>query len=145
VAAHENDIRTDASKTIALQMCTASDEDAAFQGPVRTPSNPTPPRNAQERLLKMLETKKAKPPVRQLFQPVERLRSTNTDPASMNAAQPVNTDPLQMTSESDAATTPPRTPNVGYPDLQTFIEHLGTFDQSTIRVSVPTLDRPREF
>jgi hypothetical protein len=33
VAAHDNNIRTDVSKTTALQMCTASDEDAAFQGP----------------------------------------------------------------------------------------------------------------
>jgi hypothetical protein len=32
VAAHDNDVQTDASKTTALQMCTASDEDAAFQG-----------------------------------------------------------------------------------------------------------------
>jgi hypothetical protein len=34
VAAHDNDVRIDASNTTALQMCTASDEDAAFQGPV---------------------------------------------------------------------------------------------------------------
>jgi hypothetical protein len=57
--------------------------------------------------LKVLETKKAKPPVPQLFQFMERLLSTNTDPESRNAAQLVNTDPLQMRSESDAATGPP--------------------------------------
>jgi hypothetical protein len=34
VAVHDNDVRTDASKTTVLQMCTASDEDAAFRGPL---------------------------------------------------------------------------------------------------------------
>jgi hypothetical protein len=34
VEAHDNDVRTDASKATALQMCMAYDEDAAFQGPV---------------------------------------------------------------------------------------------------------------
>jgi hypothetical protein len=46
VAAHDNDVRIDASKTTGLQICTASDEDAAFQCPPVTPSNPTPPQNA---------------------------------------------------------------------------------------------------